>query len=103
MKIFEEPHPWANLFEREPTLSDENNPSLLEPPTTMVATQNVTKDPSSATVSFRFAIAPAPVPFGLAAVPAPLHPPAVAAAPDSVAPDTADVEVAGPRATSTFY
>ena len=38
------------------------------------------------------------VPVGLAAAPAPLHPPTVVAAPAAlVAPDTADVEVAEPQ------
>ena len=77
---------------REPTLFDESIPSLLEPPTTVVATQNVTEDPPPVTVNFRFPIAPAPVPVGLATVPAPLPAPAVAAAPALMAPDTADVE-----------
>ena len=53
----------------EPTLFDESIPSLLEPPTTVVATQNVTEDPPPVTVSLRFPIAPAPAPVGLAAAP----------------------------------
>ena len=65
----------------EPTLFDESIPSLLEPPTTVVATQNVTEDPPPVTVSIRFPSVPARVPVGLAAVPASLPAPAVAVAP----------------------
>ena len=84
--------PSLGHYRGERTLFDESIPSLLEPPTTVVATQNVTEDPPPVSVSIRFPIAPAPVPVGLAAAPAPIPPPAVAAAPTLVAPDTADVE-----------
>ena len=63
----------------------------------MVATQNVTEYPPPVIVSFRFPIASAPVPVELAAAQAPLHPPAVAVAPTSVALDTADVGVTKPE------
>ena len=81
----------------EPTLFDESIPSLLELPTTVVATQNVTEDPPPVTVSLCFPITPAPAPVGLAAAPAPIPLPAVAAAPTLVAPDTADVETPEPQ------
>ena len=56
-------------------------------------------DPPPANRGLRFPSAPAPVPVGLAAAPAPLHPLALAAAPfDLVAPDTADVDAAEPQA-----
>ena len=87
----------------EPTLFDESIPSLLEPPTTVVATQNETEDPPPVTVSLRFPIAPAPVPVGLAAAPAPIPPPAAAAAPALVAPDTADVEAPEPQVLERPY
>ena len=84
-------------FRGEPTLFEENLPSLLELPTTVIATQNVTVDAPIATVSCRFPVAPAPVPIGLAAASAPLHPPTVVSAPAAlVAHETADVEVAEP-------
>ena len=89
--------PSSGHYRGEPTLFDESIPSLLEPPTTVVATQNVTEDPPPVTVSLRFPIAPAPVPVGLAAAPAPIPPPAVAPAPASMAPDTADVEAPEPQ------
>ena len=73
--------PSLGHYRGEPTLFDESIPSLLEPPTTVVATQNVTEDSPPVTVNIRFPIVPAPVPVGLAAVPAPLPAPAVAAAP----------------------
>ena len=76
---------------------------FLEPPTTVVATQNVTEDPPPVTVSLRFPIAPAPVPVGLAAAPAPIPPPAVAAAPALMAPDTADVEAPKPQVLERPY
>ena len=85
-------HPSLGLYRGETTLFDESIPSLLEPPTTVVATQNMTEGSSPVTVDIRFPIALAFVPIGLAAVPAPLPAPAVAAAPDLMAPDTADVE-----------
>ena len=84
-------------YRGEPTLFDESIPSLLEPPTTVVATQNVTEDSPPVTVNIRFPIAPAPVRVGLAAVLAPLPAPAVAAAPAFMAPDTADVEAPEPQ------
>ena len=87
----------------KPTLFDERFPSLLEPPTTVVATQNLTEDPPPVTVNFHFPIAPAPVPVGLAAVPAPIPLPAVAAAPALVAPDTADVEASEPQVLERPY
>ena len=90
-------------YRGEPTLFNESIPSLLEPPTTVVATQNVTEDPPPVTVSLRFPIAPAPVPIGLAAAPAPIPPPAVAAAPALVAPDTADVEAPEPQVLERPY
>ena len=98
-------------FQRDPSLGhyrgeptfDESIPSLLEPPTTVVATQNVTEDPPPLTVSLRFPIAPAPVPVGLAAVPAPIPLPAVAATPALVAPDTADVEAPEPQVLERPY
>ena len=58
--------PSLGHYRGEPTLFDESIPSLLEPPTTVVATQNVTEDPPPVTVNIRFPIAPAPVPLGLA-------------------------------------
>ena len=82
---------------------DESIPSLLEPPTTVVATQNVTEDPPPVIVNIRFPIAPAPIPVGLAAVPAPLPAPAGAAAPDLKAPDTADVESPEPQVLERPY
>ena len=73
------------------TLFDKSIPSLLETPTTVVATQNVTEDPPLVAVNFRFPIAPAPVPVGLAAVPAAFLSTVQAVAPTSlVAPDIAD-------------
>ena len=90
-------------YRGEPTLFNENIPSLLEPPTTVAATQNVTEDPPPVTVNIRFPIAPASVPFGLAAVPTPLPAPAVAVAPALVAPDTADVEAPEPQVLEQPY
>ena len=78
-------------YRGEPTLFDESIRSLLEPPTTVVATQNVTEDPLPPTVNIRFPIAPAPTPVGPAAVPAHLPAPAVAAVPAFMAPDPADI------------
>ena len=95
--------PSLGHYRGEPTLFDESIPSLLEPPTTVVATQNVTEDPPPVTVSLRFSIAPAPVPVGLAAVPAPIPLPAVAAAPALVTPDTADVEAPEPQVLERPY
>ena len=68
----------------EPTLFDESILPLLEPPTTLV-------DPPPVTVNIRFPIAPAPVPFGLAAAPVLLPAPTVATVPALLVPDTADV------------
>ena len=87
----------------EPTLFDESIPPLLEPPTTVVATQNVTEDPPPVTVKIRFPIAPAAVPVGLAAVPAPLPARAVAAPSALMAPDTVDVEVPEPQVSERPY
>ena len=87
----------------EPTLFDESIPFLLEPPTTVFATQNVTEHPSPVTFNIRFPIAPAPIPVGLAAAPAPIPPPAVAAAPTLVAPDTADFEAPEPQVSERPY
>ena len=85
-------------YRGEPTLFDESILSLLELPTTVVATQNMTENPPPVTVNFRFPIAPAPVPVGLAAVPAPFPPPALPAArAPLVAPGTADVEAPEPQ------
>ena len=47
-------------YRGEPTLFDENTPSLLELPTTGVATQKVTEGPPLVAVIFRFPIAPRP-------------------------------------------
>ena len=95
--------PSLGHFRGEPTLFDQSISSLLEPPTTVVATRNVTAGPPPATVSIRFPIAPAPAPVGLEAVPASLPAPAVAAAPALVAPNTADVEAPGPQVLERSY
>ena len=95
--------PSLGHYRGEPTLFDERIPSLLEPPITVVATQNVTENPPPVTVSLRFPIAPAPVPVGLAPAPAPIPPPAVAAAPALVDPDTADVEAPEPQVLERHY
>ena len=87
----------------EPTLFDESIPSLLEPPTTVVATQNVTEDPPPVTVIIRYPVALASAPVELAAAPAPLPAPVVAAAPALVAPDTAGVEATGPQGLEPHY
>ena len=89
-------NPSLGHYRGELTLSDESFPFFLEPPTTGVATQKVTEDPSPVIISFHFLIALASVPVGLAAEPAPIPPPAVASAPALVAPDTADVEAPEP-------
>ena len=83
--------PSLGHYRGEPTLFDESIPSLLEPPTTVVATQNVTEEPPPVTVSIRFPIASAPVPVGLAAAPA------------LMAPDTADVEAPEPQVSKRPY
>ena len=90
-------------YRGEPTLFDESIPSLLEPPTTVVETQNVMEYPPPVTVSLRFPIAPPPLPVGLAAVPARIPLPAVAADPALVAPDTADVEATEPQVLERPY
>ena len=96
--------PSLGLYRVEPTLFDETIPSLLEPPTTVVATQNVTEDPPPVTVNIRFPIALAAVPVGLAAALAPFPPPALAAAPAPlVARDIADVEVPEPQVLERPY
>ena len=95
--------PSLGHYRGEPTLFDESIPSSLEPPTTVVATQNVTEDPPPVTVSLRFPIAPVPVPVGLAAVPVPLPAPAVAAAPALMAPDMVDVEAPEPQVLERPY
>ena len=96
-------NPSLGHYRGELTLFDENIPSLLEPPTTVVATQNVTEGPLRVTFSIRFPVAPAPVPVGLAAVPAPFRAPAVAAAPALMAPDAAGVEAPGPQVLERPY
>ena len=60
--------PSLNFFRCESTLFDESTLFLLEPPTTVFATQNVTEDPPPVTVSFCLPITPAPIPVRLAAV-----------------------------------
>ena len=95
--------PSLGHYRGEPTLFDESIPSSLEPPTTVVATQNVTEDPPPVTVNIRFPITSAPVPVGLAAAPAPIPLPAVAAAPALMAPDTADVEAPEPQVLERPY
>ena len=94
--------PSLGHYRGEPTF-DESFPSLLEPPTTVDATLNVTEDPPPVTVRFRFPIAPAPELVGLAAAPATIPPPAVAAAPALMAPDTADVEAPEPQVIEQPY
>ena len=95
--------PSLGRYRGEPTLFDESIPSLLEPPTTLVATQNVMEDPAPVTVSLRFPITPAPVPVGLAVAPAPISLPAKAAAPDLMTPDTTDVESPEPQVLERPY
>ena len=90
--------PSLGHYRGEPTLFDENVPSLLEPPTTVVATQNVTEDLPLVTVSLRLPITPALILVGLAAALAPIPLPAVAAAPD-----TADVEAPEPQVLERPY
>ena len=69
----------------------------------MVATQNVTEVPPPVTVNIRFPIAPALVPVGLAAVPAPLPALAVAVDPALVIPDTAYVAAPEPQVLERPY
>ena len=95
--------PSLGHYRGEPTLFDESIPSLLEPPTTVVTTQNVTEDPPPVTVIIHFPTAPAPVPVGLAGAPAPF-PPALPAAPAPlVAPDIADTEAPEPQVLERPY
>ena len=87
-----------------PTLFDESIPSLLEPPSTVVATQNVMENLPPVTVNFRFPNDPSPVPVGLAAVPAPFPPPDLSAAPDPfMAPDTVAVDAPEPQVLGRPY
>ena len=51
-KNFEQ-DPSLGHYPGEPTLFDESIPSVLEPPTTVVATQNVTEDLPPVQVSIR--------------------------------------------------
>ena len=96
--------PSLRHYRGEPTLFDESIPSLLEPPTTVVATQNGTEDPPAVTVNIRFLMAPAPVPVRLSAVAAPFPPAALAAAPAPlVALDTEDVEAPEPQVLGQPY
>ena len=95
--------PSLGHYRGEPALFDESNPFLLELPTTVVATQNVTEDPPPLTVNIRFPIAPTAVPVGLLAAPAPIPLPAVAAAPTLMAPVTADVEAPEPHILERPY
>ena len=83
---------------KEPALFDENVPFLLEPPTTRESTRTVTENTPTVTVGFRFTIAPAPLPDGLAAASASLLLPDVAAAPALVVADRFHVEEAEPQA-----
>ena len=66
-------------FSSEPTIFDENIPSMLQPPTRVVTTQNVTEVLPAVTFSFRFRTAAAPIADGLAAVPALAAPTAMVA------------------------
>ena len=95
--------PSLGQYRGEPTFFDGSIPSLLEPATTVVATQNVTEDPPAVTANIRLPIASAPVPVGLADVPAPLPAPAMAAVPALMAPDTADVEAPEPQVLEPPY
>ena len=65
----------------EGTFFDESVPYLLEPPTTVVATQLVTENPKAVTVSFCSPITPAPLLVVLIAATDFLHQLTVAAAP----------------------
>ena len=77
---------------------------MLETPTTVVATQNVTENPPPVTVNVRFPIAPTLVPAGLAAVTARFPPAALPAAPAPLmALDTADVETPEPQVLERPY
>ena len=88
--------PFLAYFRGEPTLFDKSFLSLLEPPTTGVATRTLTETPSPVIVTIRFAVAPAPVPIGLVAELDPLPPPALAVSPvPSVAPDRANGGLSG--------
>ena len=91
-------------YRGEPTLFGESIPSLLEPPSTGVATRNVTANPPPVTASIRFPMPPAPVLVRLAAVPAPLPSAALAMDPAPlVAPDTADAEASEPQVLERPY
>ena len=97
-------NPSLSHFRDEPTLFDESISSFLKPPSTGVATRTATTHPPPLTVSIRFPISPAPVPVGLAAVPATLPPPGLAAArAPLVAFDTADVEAPEPQVLEWLY
>ena len=95
--------PSLGHYRGESTLFDQSIPSLLEPPTTVVAAKNVKEDPPPVTVNIRFPVTPAPVPVGLAAALAPIPLPAVAAVPALVAPDTADFEAPEPHVLERPY
>ena len=84
--------PSLGHYRGEPTFLDESFPCLLERPTIVDKTQNVTEDPTPVTVNILFPIAPAPVPFGLPAVPDP-----------SVAPDTTNAEAPEPQVYEPPY
>ena len=89
--------PLLGHFRCQPTVFDESIPSLLGPPTTVVATRNMIENPPPVAVSFWFPVAPAPVPVGLAPGPAPVHLPALAAPPAPVVlPEPVENEVAEP-------
>ena len=84
-------------YRGQPKLFDESFPSLLEPPTTVVATQNVTEDPPPVTVNIRIPITPT-------AVPTPFVHPALPVAPAPlVAPDTTDNEAPEPQVLERPY
>ena len=89
--------PWLG----HPSLFDESLLSLLKPPNTVVATENMTQDPPPVNVYIRFPIARAPVPVALAAVPVHFPPFALTAA--LVAPDIADVEAPEPKVLEPPY
>ena len=90
--------PLLGHFRGEPTLFDKIVRSFLEYLTTGVTKRTLTEDPPPVSVSFWFPIVPVLVPFGLAAAPAPSHPPAVTKTPSfSVAPDTGDFDAPEPK------
>ena len=89
--------PSLSHFRGEQTLFDESIPFLLQALTRLVTTRVGTDDPQPVIVSFRFSVAPAPVPAGLSVGPAPVPPPTVTAAPPQVVlPDPVENEVAEP-------